>query len=460
VRHALAAAGAAATALAYEEEIGHLLDALRVLDEAGSDDDETRCDLLLDLADRQLFIAGDVKGSAERAAEIARRHGWSDRLARAAVEHARIAEYGVVDRMSVALLEQALDALDETDSPLRARALARLAVTLMNDPAARERARELSGAAVAMARRLDDPLLRLDTMTTHATVNAGPDTLEDDLRLLEEMRELSLEFGNRIHRFEGFVDRIRILIQLGRLSVAELEAAANELDGLVRKQHRQGTYFDADAHNLRALLATLTGDLVCADAHADRSRAILAKVGDPDVDYVHTALLAPIRLAQGRAAELVETVEPWVRGSPHLTSWRAVLALAHVRVGRIDDAQLELRALVDDEAVASDEDWLGTQILLAEVCGAIGDADTARRLTARLEPYAGRIGLLIYELCLAGSVFRALALLAERAGDHDSAAAWHERAQAQVRDLGAPALAVRSDLSPPLEVAAPPRARP
>jgi len=138
--------------LAYEEAARHYERALRILelepatDGAPAPENELRrCDLLLALGEARrraghgaLARPSPAKRALLQAAEVARRllprigaHEAGLRLARAALGYRGVlVDAGAVDTVRVGLLEEALDALDESDSGLRAKLLARLATEL------------------------------------------------------------------------------------------------------------------------------------------------------------------------------------------------------------------------------------------------------------------------------------------------------------------------------------------
>ena len=110
---------------AYEQAAAEYQRALGAWGYAGGDD-TVGCELLLRLGAAQAR-AGDYRHAAEscqRAAEISRRLGAPEQLARAALGLGeRQVEGGIVNRQLVALLEEALQALGTEDSPLRAQLL-------------------------------------------------------------------------------------------------------------------------------------------------------------------------------------------------------------------------------------------------------------------------------------------------------------------------------------------------
>src|SRR5262249_16943007 len=135
-----------------------------------------------------------------QAAAIARKlrtRGDSSRavafLARAAVGFGKVwfvTGTGMVDEQLVRLLEEARTAFDESDSPLRARVLARLAAELRWS-APREQRAALSQQAVAMARRLGDSPTLTYTLSAWHWALWGADNVEERLAVTTEMVALA-----------------------------------------------------------------------------------------------------------------------------------------------------------------------------------------------------------------------------------------------------------------------------
>ncbi len=140
--------------LAYEEAVGHYLKALRALEDAAPDwiDQGRRCDLLLALGEAARR-AGDLDkaaGAFRRVADVAREHGFGERLARAALGlGGPWVSMGVVAREVMGLLEEAQRRLGDQDSVLRARVLARIAMELYFSDALERRARLSPDAPLA-----------------------------------------------------------------------------------------------------------------------------------------------------------------------------------------------------------------------------------------------------------------------------------------------------------------------
>ena len=161
IEYAIRAGDQAARLLAYEAATRLYRLAVEAVELEGSGDESIRCELLLALGEAE-SAAGEGIASKEtfiQAAAIARRLEAPDQLARAALGYGgRFAwpRAGEGDTRLMPLLEEALAALGEADTELRARLLARLACVLRDEPSP-ERRDSLSREAVEIARRLGDP---------------------------------------------------------------------------------------------------------------------------------------------------------------------------------------------------------------------------------------------------------------------------------------------------------------
>ncbi|MDF2744658.1 MAG: serine/threonine protein kinase, partial [Actinomycetia bacterium] len=168
VEYSTRAGDYAAGLLAYEDAARHYAQALQLLPMLGEGGGDQRCVLLLRLGDVQ-WRAGDTEQagrSFEEAAAVSDRLGAPETLARAALGYVtggaplRLGLGGLIltgrfgeETTGIRRLEQALAALPEGDSSLRAQVLARLATELYPTGQADRRA-ALGEEAVAMARRL------------------------------------------------------------------------------------------------------------------------------------------------------------------------------------------------------------------------------------------------------------------------------------------------------------------
>ena len=204
------------------------------------DEREHRGDLLIQLATAHM-AAGD-RGATREAAFEAVQHGRDvgrpDLLADAAINLGGIrvwSEAGAVDEGFIALCEEALDALPDSDSAERAMVLARLAGELYFLPEASGRRRALTDDAVAMARRLDDPAVIAFVLGSAHWGMWAPGTARERLAIAEEILQLGRAAGDRGLEFSGAQWAFSDLMELGDTDRAD-EMLAIEHDDCRRAQ--------------------------------------------------------------------------------------------------------------------------------------------------------------------------------------------------------------------------------
>ena len=135
---------------------------------------------------------------------------------------------GVVDEPLIALLEEALAAVGEGDSPLRSQLLGGLAAQLYwVDPAGRSD--ELGIEALEMARRLDDPeALALALVRRQFTGGIAPHETERRMRESSEMHDLAKRRGDLELEVRAHVYRLRDRLEIGDIRGVDADLAAYE----------------------------------------------------------------------------------------------------------------------------------------------------------------------------------------------------------------------------------------
>jgi predicted ATPase len=216
VEYATRAGHLALDLLAYEEAAGHFERALKALELAHPGDGHQRCELLLLLGQAQRAASNltAARASYEQAATVAKRIGAADPLARAALGLGVEFTVGVVDDVEIRLLEEALTALGETDSVLRARVLARLAKALLWTRQEDRRA-ALSEQAVQVARRVGDPGTLAAVLHDRHMAIWGFANAEERLDITGEEIELAEGCGDRDLAVRARASRIANLLELG-----------------------------------------------------------------------------------------------------------------------------------------------------------------------------------------------------------------------------------------------------
>ena len=159
VKYCKMAGDQALAQVASADAVGWFVQALDLYPQLPADK-RLHCDLLIGLGTAQIRTGDPAhRQTLLDAAAIARAMGDRDRLVGAALANNRggAAESGHVDHDRVAVLEAALEVVGSHDSSERAQLLAILGCELTFE-SFRDRAFPLMSDALAMARRLDDPL--------------------------------------------------------------------------------------------------------------------------------------------------------------------------------------------------------------------------------------------------------------------------------------------------------------
>ena len=443
MEYAARAGDRALAQLAHDEAVAYYRQALELLGLAGAPSDEPRrLELLISLGEAQRR-AGDPehRQTLLGAAALANRTGGADALARAALANYRGLHSSSrgVDAERVAVLEQALRALPETDSIVRARLLAILASELCVSPEHARRYR-LADEALAMARRLGDPATLARVLFTRLPALVWT---ADRAREMAEFATLAGRIGDPALVFwaKGMGGVASLTVGDGRAFTLEIEEAVRLADELGQPTMR----WLANAVHATAL--RLSGRLDEAERAARHGMEIGEAAGLPDARQIYeNGSLFWVRYDQGRLAELVEVCEHNASGTAHHSQGVGNLGLAYAELGRLDEARAVLDRLAagDFAIVNGGMSRIIELTVAAEICAAVADRPRAEALHRLLAPHRG---LVAHRLSAStGAIDHHLALLEttlDRFADADasfaSAAAGHER-------LGAPACLARTRL--------------
>ena len=382
---------AAMQTVAFEEAellFGRALEALALSPPV---DEGSRYDLLMGLGEAR-FRAGrfpDARQAYGRALKAARTMGSAELLARAALGFAGIGE-SAVDHPRVAVLEEALEALPEADSALRAQLLLALAnATAWGDQLSGERRRDLARQGLEMARRVGHRGVLLAALWEwhyHAFF-LGPDTLEERLAVADELVQLARDAGDDERLVLGRQWRAADLFEAG-----DIEATKAELDEAMQgAQQLRLPFLLWGATYPRAAVALLEGRLAEAERWARQAVAHGEHSEFAAVELNFLGQMIEVRRQQGRFAEMEELVRRWfdrVGSPPHKDRLRAMAAAAAAVAGRSEEAWKEAAAAAPVVLGGTEEMVLPT-VSLAEVSWLLGRADHAASIYQRLLPHAG-----------------------------------------------------------------------
>jgi tetratricopeptide (TPR) repeat protein len=451
VEFSVRAGDGAAGLLAYEDAARHYARALRLLPMLEHADGERRCAVLLRLGDVQWRAGNDrqARRSFEEAAAVASRLGAPEMLARAALGHVAgggLAGIGLVvtgmfggETTDIHLLEQALAALPEGDSPLRAQVLARLAAALYQRADQADRRAALCEQAVGMARRLHDPQALLVALHARHWATLAPPLLGLRLANAAELQDIAATVGDQEMTFLAHHIRLHCLLELCDIAGvdAELEAMAHFADRIRQPFYRWRTA------NMRAMRALLDGRLHEAERLARDALDIGGLRQSEYVTYLFEhVLLVAIRWTQGRLGELQEAIGVHGERFLSLARWRNALVAVELADERAARAEVERHARSDFADLPRDGLWILHLCSLAEACVLLGDERRAALLYQLLSPYADRNAISITTMPF-GPVALRLGMVAAMLGRWEEAERHFELAMQRCTRLGAPAITAR-----------------
>jgi DNA-binding SARP family transcriptional activator len=407
--------------LAYEEAAQHYRRAVDGMNFMSDPNDELKCELLLSLGDA-LNRAGDITSASTvlvDASALASRLRDQDRLARAALLYGGTMTGPVdVDPQRIALLERALDALDDDRLSLRARVLARLVDALEYAPG--DRALGLSTRAVALARESGDKGALANALYANVNLHFVDGAGGERLAEVTELSSLAEAVGDVDLHLMAEAWRIVRLLELGDAADAEDLLA----DVVERSARLRQPFYEWGAAGFQAMQALLRGDFSGAEAFADRALAFGQRVHAGQALQSHATQLVGIRWGQGRLAEIAPVLEMIDHTTTTLPGWQAVQVWVPYQLGDNDTARRRIDALADDDfaGIVTGPFWSPCTALVGEACAEIGGAADAELLYERLLPLANEAVVVGRASVCLGSAARYLGLLAVRLGRLDEAA--------------------------------------
>ena len=442
VDYATKAARQAFGGLAYEEAASLYAKALEALDLAGSRDSERRLKLLLKLGAAQTRAGRgpEARASLERAAKLARELDRPEDLANAALAICLLSEAGTLDEPLIALLEEALEAVGQEDSPLRSQLLSGLAQELYWVDAA-GRSNDIGLEALEMARRIGDPQsLALALIRRQFTGGIGHEETQRRLRESKELHDLAKRMGNLELEVRAHVYRLRDWLELGETRQVDAELAAYQR---LAAELRQPTFL-WHVPLLRGMRALIDGRFEEAEQLANEALAGGERAQEPVATMFYAIQLSLLRRLRWNPDDIVWTEAALAQLSdlaeryPAIPAWRCSLAAAHAQLGRRGEARAVFEPLAarDFTDLPDDAQWMISLALLAEAAVLLDDAPRSERLHELLLPYDGLTIVAGRAAACYGPVSRVLGLLARTAGRFDAAERHFEEALALSERMG------------------------
>jgi class 3 adenylate cyclase/tetratricopeptide (TPR) repeat protein len=402
-----------------------------------------RGELGLALAEMQLR-AGDVDeahAGLERVLAVAREERDASLLARAALARGGV---GVSvfdpDEELVALFEEALAVLGESEPALRARLLSRLAIEVYYAPPPSRR-EALGAEAVRLAREASEPEALVDALNARRVTLWSPERLDERLAVSHELVRLAEEADDRERSLLARTWLVLDLVEAGELDAArtEIEAYARLAEPLAIPAH--SWWVPA----WKAMLAEVEGRFDEARALAAEMEAAGARTGDANASLYARLVSWVADLEQGRNHEqALAVLERGIeRGIP---AFRCGLAAHHAVTGKAEEAR---RALADLGPrglgeIPRDMNFYAGAAEYAIAVGILRDARAAAQAYDLLRPFSGRWTVVARAAVCWGPVDAYLGRLAATAGLFDEAERHFEDALAACEARGARAMAARA----------------
>ena len=398
-----------------------------------------RGELLLGYA-RARKIAGDPHAAGQsffEAADLALRLGDAELLAQAALRDGlwwAVTSYAD-DQRAMALLEEARTRLGGGDSPLRAAVLAQLATGMAYAAGQLARGWALAGDAVAMARRLGDPVLLVQCLVQQHQVGEHPDGLARRREIVDELDRFAAASARAdLDCLVQWMRAVDLLETGDRVSAEPHVAACRRLaDELRQPLHLW------NATRLRVTCLLLEGRT--AEAKQGMHDALelgRQAIGGLAIDGF-LAQRAELLWQQGRLEETVTLLETGIRTRREERTLRCGLALvlAELGVGARARAELDVLAASGIASWPRGHHWLAQLSWLGRAAAVLGDRERAREIYGLLSPYADRTVVIGPSFFCQGSVARGLGVLAGALERWDEAMAHFETALAVDRRMGA-----------------------
>jgi class 3 adenylate cyclase len=390
VTYARQAGEAALEGLAPDAAVRYYSDALQLVELTPGDDPLLECDLRIELgkAQRQAGI-GAFRETLLDAAHRAQVLGATDRLVQAALANSRgWSSSGVIDAKKVAVLEAALEAVDDDDSRERALLLA----TLCNELtylSPMERRRALADAARAMARRLGDAVTLLQVLILVANPLQFPSALEERLADTREALGLAESIGDPELLYRASSHGQINGVQSGDFALVD---RCMESMRTLSERLRQPTLMWMTAFK-EAAQALIVGEADRAEQLAGVAHQMGVGSGQPDTSVLYQGQLIVARYEQGRLGELVSLIDERVAGGTSTPGMRAVLAAAHLEAGNDATALDQLQSAAGDEFawLPLAFQWTIVTAFYGAVAAELSAAGPAQILYDLLAPYHAQI---------------------------------------------------------------------
>jgi predicted ATPase len=435
IDYAIRAAKRAISLLAYEEAAGHYERARAVVELQDEVDEAQRAELYLALGDAQKKGGNNAKSREAflQAAEIARKLSYPETLAHAALGvGTTMVASGRVDELEISILKEALSALSDEDTALRARLLAQLSMALYYSPELRD---DLNQQAIEMARRVEDPAAIVAALYGRHLILDGTPNVEERLAVATEILSVAERGGTKEMELQIRYRRVLDLMEMAKMPA--LDAEIEDYSRLA-EELRQPRYLWLIPY-FKASRALTEGRFEESEKLARQAMAVGQRAQDPTAPLLFETLINVLRMVQGQVEDREEAIIRYLENYPQIPSHRATLANLYCRLGRREDGQREFDQVASQDFanLPRDGSWSPTMANLTYVCSYLNDVRRAAILYDLFLPYAPWQCVIGSAAIGTGSALRFLGILATTLGRWDDAARHFEGALLMNTRIGA-----------------------
>jgi hypothetical protein len=338
----------------------------------------------------------------------------------------------------IRLLEQALAALPQGDSSVRAQVLARLATELYTTDQV-ERRSVLSDQAIEMARRLNDEEALLVALHGRHWATFAPDQVDVRLANAKEMLRIATNQGDDEMAFMARHALLHCCLELCDIDGMDAELVAmTDLAGRIRQP-----FYLWVTNFLRATRTIVDGRLHEAERLARDAQAIgRLRESDYVVYGFEHAQMVTIRWQQGRMNDTGERIRIHGEQYPLVARWRNAFWAVEVSDRAAARAEVERHVVNGFADLPRNGLWIIHMCSLAEACVFLRDKERAAQIYDLLAPYADRNAIAISTMPY-GPVALRLGMIGTLLERWDEADAQFELAVELCARLGARAITAR-----------------
>ena len=407
--------------------------------EAPPADLEGEAGLLLARAQRHLGRRDDALVALDRVRAVARAAGLPVLLARAAQEAALLEAgvgfgFGTFDDALVALLDEALAALDDAHPAERASLLAWASLARGGQDAHVADARALAEEADALSGTVvDRPHVRALALLAQRIAHLGPDGRDRRRPLGPAMAQAGSGWAE--------MEVVGLLLDLvDRMEADDIdgaEAVAERLRTVAAGYARPA--FDAYLGFVDACQALVRGDLDLAAARSDEAIALGADTLGVSALQAWAGQQYLLSWERGEVAVHLDGVRAMAAEYPEMAVWHTAVAVCLVAAGDDEGSRRAYAGLVVDGRLAvptSSPVWYMTVSQLAEVAWLLDDVETSALVAEALAPVADRVVVTGLGAASLGHLRRPYGLALAGAGDLDRGEAELAEAARRMGEVG------------------------